>query len=82
MKHIITQFLQKQNPGIFLLRFGLSYSGILALLSISFQRQGVALFTSHHQSAELLLIASITAFFQTLIGYGFLFLGTKKSRFK
>lgn len=82
MKLIITQFLQKQNPRIFLLRFGLSYSGILAILSIVFQRQTVGLFTSHYQSAELLLVAAITAFLQTLIGYGLLLLCTKKSRFE
>jgi len=82
MKTIITQFLKKQNPGVFLLRFGLTYSAVLAVLAIIFQHQTMELFTSHHQTVELLLVASITAFLQTLIGYGFLSYSMKKGRFK
>ncbi len=82
MKIIITQFLQKQNPKLVLLRFGLSYSGVLAMLSIFFQHQMTKIFTSHYQTAELLLVAAITALLQTLIGYGILAYSMKKGRFK
>lgn len=82
MKTIITQFLEKQNPALFLLRVGLTYSAILAILSITFQQKEIHLFTSYHRNAELLLVATITAFLQTLIGYGFLSYSMKKGRFK
>ncbi len=82
MKLIITHFFEKRNPKLVLLRFGLSYSGVLAMLSIIFQKQTSQLFTSHHKTAELLLVAAITAFLQTLIGYGILTCSMKKGRFE
>ncbi len=76
MKHIITHFLKKHNPGILVLRFGLAYSGFLALTVILLLSKG----TSYYQYVELVLVAAIAAFFQTLIGYTFLTLGIKKDR--
>lgn len=82
MKTIITQFLQKQNPKLFLLRFGLTYSAILSIIAIIFQQKTFGVFTPHHHTVELLLIAAITAYLQTLICYAFLAHYMKKGRFK
>lgn len=80
MKHIITHFLKKQNPKFFLLRFGLCYSGILALTTILLLRAESQFFSAQYQNAEFLLVCAITAFLQTLIGYGFLCFCMKKDK--
>lgn len=77
MLHIISQFLKKQNPVHLLMRIGLIYAGVLAVWAIVLIR-----FEAHHtlyrdRWVEAVLVASISAFFQTLIGAWFLSKGLR-----
>ena len=79
MLHIISQFLEKQNPVHLLLRIGLCYSGSLAVLAIILIRFGVQNSLYFDRRVEVVLVAAITAFLQTLIGAWFLFKMKKTS---
>ncbi|MBQ3054819.1 MAG: hypothetical protein IJC88_01810 [Oscillospiraceae bacterium] len=72
MLHIITQFLKKQNPVYLILRFGLSYAGILAICAIVLIRSGPQFTLFYGHRIEWLLVSAITAVLQTLIGAWFL----------
>jgi len=72
MLHIISQSFKKQNPVHLILRIGLIYAGFLAVCAIVLMRYDVNAIILYDRKIEWLLVSSITAFLQTMIGACFL----------